>query len=783
MRILMPLLALLGLPVVLLALGQALEPTAMKHADQVSDVVNPAQPFIGEHGEAVWYWPDLPADSVTFTQTYTVPFSCDFRGLRIVTFGGIVPGDARGLWAVSVSANGQPVFQEEGVLFSGAGLAEDFLPSVDDVPVSVALVAGQQLRVSLSRAFGNYPPWLSADGDCIFPIGQSASVRTASMASAQTIERDLCIRVLVDQPAGDAQGPALDFGRFSSWPLANRTLPLRVGARDPSGVSDLLVATWQDGSDTLWTAATRPDSLLNEFLAAPEIDGFDPGPLFVRLEASDSLGNTSDSLLTVTLDQEPLLWAGESGRIDQLHSPGFPVLGGSASAIRLSLEDFPAESELLSFVPIGGQTHVVGTGSCRMRLVPDREGMPWTTASGELLDATLPVLVPGQDICAGWRDFAFGAVTDSLRDSAAWWIVQEYITGQELFICAEAPAEEGGAPGNSWSFNPTSQVWIQDSALAYQLRVRVEALSCDTAVPFQADFDNSYQNLECWITDHVEPGSAGWLLGSRSGPNNPRSLNFTPLGSYPPGDQANGESTASDTLHVPSVIAYINSETVEQLLQDSLYTPWVDAAGNGTLQVRFLSYYGNYIEGTEREEARVIGRVRQVDGTVGPWQPKLDPGTLFATDTLTIQGSVFDLPIWTWRSTQFSGLAAGSAVQLGFVYRGQAAYGWAIDSLSIDVPSLSVQSPGPGLVSISRTWPNPFNPSTTIEFLLREWGPVDVDVYNLLGQRVQQVLVGKTLWAGTHQVEFSPQGLASGIYFVRIASRGQVDQRRIVFVK
>ena len=52
-----------------------------------------------------------------------------------------------------------------------------------------------------------------------------------------------------------------------------------------------------------------------------------------------------------------------------------------------------------------------------------------------------------------------------------------------------------------------------------------------------------------------------------------------------------------------------------------------------------------------------------------------------------------------------------------------------------------------------------------------------------LEERVQQVLVGKTLWAGTHQVEFSPQGLASGIYFVRIASRGQVDQRRIVFVK
>ncbi|MCA9783618.1 MAG: T9SS type A sorting domain-containing protein [Candidatus Cloacimonetes bacterium] len=782
MRILMPLLALLGLPVVLLALGQALEPTAMKHADQVSDVVNPAQPFIGEHGEAVWYWPDLPADSVTFTQTYTVPFSCDFRGLRIVTFGGIVPGDARGLWAVSVSANGQPVFQEEGVLFSGAGLAEDFLPSVDDVPVSVALVAGQQLRVSLSRAFGNYPPWLSADGDCIFPIGQSASVRTASMASAQTIERDLCIRVLVDQPAGDAQGPALDFGRFSSWPLANRTLPLRVGARDPSGVSDLLVATWQDGSDTLWTAANRPDSLLNEFLAAPEIDGFDPGPLFVRLEASDSLGNTSDSLLTVTLDQEPLLWAGESGRIDQLHSPGFPVLGGSASAIRLSLEDFPAESELLSFVPIGGQTHVVGTGSCRMRLVPDREGMPWTTASGELLDATLPVLVPGQDICAGWRDFAFGAVTDSLRDSAAWWIVQEYITGQELFICAEAPAEEGGAPGNSWSFNPTSQVWIQDSALAYQLRVRVEALSCDTAVPFLADFDNTYRNLECWTTDRVAPGSAGWLLGSRNGPINPVSYYFAPLGSDTT-DTANGMRAHSDVLHAYSTIAFLNSDVIPtQTLQDSLLTPWIDCMGNTSLQVSFFSYYGNLDGGDTPEQAKLVSRVKTAAGTQ-PWQMRLDAVSLAASDTLTVDDVLLDRPVWAWRSITLNALPAAASLQLGFVYSGRNAYGWAIDSLRVEALAIPDQSMGRGLVSISRTWPNPFNPSTTIEFLLREWGPVDVDVYNLLGQRVQQVLVGKALWAGTHQVEFSPQGLASGIYFVRIASRGQVDQRRIVFVK
>jgi hypothetical protein len=67
--------------------------------------------------------------------------------------------------------------------------------------------------------------------------------------------------------------------------------------------------------------------------------------------------------------------------------------------------------------------------------------------------------------------------------------------------------------------------------------------------------------------------------------------------------------------------------------------------------------------------------------------------------------------------------------------------------------------------------------------VLRQRGPVRGTVHNLLGQQVARLLDENSLGAGVHRVEFRPDGLASGLYFVRIESRGQVDQRRIILVK
>ncbi|MDP2362871.1 MAG: hypothetical protein Q8M94_03775, partial [Ignavibacteria bacterium] len=103
-------------------------------------------------------------------------------------------------------------------------------------------------------------------------------------------------------------------------------------------------------------------------------------------------------------------------------------------------------------------------------------------------------------------------------------------------------------------------------------------------------------------------------------------------------------------------------------------------------------------------------------------------------------------------------------------------------------------------------YPNPFNPSTTIPYRLKEGGYVKVMVYNILGERVR-VLVNKYQNAGYYEVVFNPDAserknaegfvefetgygdIVSGIYLYRIEVIGEgnipvfTDMKKMMLVK
>lgn len=66
-------------------------------------------------------------------------------------------------------------------------------------------------------------------------------------------------------------------------------------------------------------------------------------------------------------------------------------------------------------------------------------------------------------------------------------------------------------------------------------------------------------------------------------------------------------------------------------------------------------------------------------------------------------------------------------------------------------------------------YPNPFNPSTTIAFSVAQAAPVELVVYNLLGQAVWSS-GQRTYSAGTHQLRFDASALHGGLYLYRITS-------------
>jgi gluconolactonase len=79
-------------------------------------------------------------------------------------------------------------------------------------------------------------------------------------------------------------------------------------------------------------------------------------------------------------------------------------------------------------------------------------------------------------------------------------------------------------------------------------------------------------------------------------------------------------------------------------------------------------------------------------------------------------------------------------------------------------------------------YPNPFNPSTTIHYRLKEAGFVQVDVFNDLGESVSK-LVGQHQDPGSHEVVFAPRNLASGLYIYRIRAGSFVEARTMLLMK
>jgi len=86
-----------------------------------------------------------------------------------------------------------------------------------------------------------------------------------------------------------------------------------------------------------------------------------------------------------------------------------------------------------------------------------------------------------------------------------------------------------------------------------------------------------------------------------------------------------------------------------------------------------------------------------------------------------------------------------------------------------------------------KSFPNPFNPSTTIEFSLMVTGDVSLDIYNITGQMVRSLVSG-SLGPGRHMavwngLDESGSTVSSGVYFYRLKMGEQVIAKRMVMAK
>ena len=86
-----------------------------------------------------------------------------------------------------------------------------------------------------------------------------------------------------------------------------------------------------------------------------------------------------------------------------------------------------------------------------------------------------------------------------------------------------------------------------------------------------------------------------------------------------------------------------------------------------------------------------------------------------------------------------------------------------------------------------RIAPNPFNPRTTLSFVLAEPGPVSLRVYDVSGRLVRR-LHDEPLSAGAHAIDWDGRDTAgrplpSAAYFVRLVTAWNMQARKVLLLK
>lgn len=103
--------------------------------------------------------------------------------------------------------------------------------------------------------------------------------------------------------------------------------------------------------------------------------------------------------------------------------------------------------------------------------------------------------------------------------------------------------------------------------------------------------------------------------------------------------------------------------------------------------------------------------------------------------------------------------------------------------MSYDVDETAVEdSPLPSEYQLAQNYPNPFNPITTIDFDLPAGGMVNLDVYDVTGRKIAELL-NNTMSAGHYKVNFDASMLPSGVYFYKLSAGEFVSIKKMTLLK
>jgi len=105
-----------------------------------------------------------------------------------------------------------------------------------------------------------------------------------------------------------------------------------------------------------------------------------------------------------------------------------------------------------------------------------------------------------------------------------------------------------------------------------------------------------------------------------------------------------------------------------------------------------------------------------------------------------------------------------------------------INAFNCIVTGIETDPITPKSFSLSQNYPNPFNASTTISYTLYGQSNVTIEIYDILGRRLENIDMS-TKSGGEHQITWDSGDQPSGVYFYRINAGEYNETKKMVLLR
>lgn len=89
----------------------------------------------------------------------------------------------------------------------------------------------------------------------------------------------------------------------------------------------------------------------------------------------------------------------------------------------------------------------------------------------------------------------------------------------------------------------------------------------------------------------------------------------------------------------------------------------------------------------------------------------------------------------------------------------------------------------PVTYSLSQNFPNPFNPSTTINFSIPENSKIDLKIFDMNGREVKTLINNEFRNADYYSLNVNLAGLSSGVYFYTLKGSNFIETKKMTLIK